>query len=133
MKVIHYHGSTGYSYGCRCEECRQGAAAKMRDYRQKRNGTAQVTPTTIQARDLLGVESPDWFAEAECRGAPQHIFYPHRGEPTEAAKAICARCPVSVECLAYALDHGEQIGVWGGASERERRAMRGPWRRGGAL
>lgn len=131
MKVIHYHGSTGYSYGCRCEECRAGAAAKMRDYRQRR--TPAPAAPTIQVRDLLGVESPDWFAEAECRGAPQHIFYPSRGEPSDRAKAICARCPVSVECLAYALDHGEQIGVWGGASEHERRSMRGPWRRREAL
>ena len=77
--------------------------------------------------DLLGVESPDWVEHAECRGAPTEVFYPERGESIAEARAICAACPVSVECLAYALDHREKLGVWGGTSERERRSLRRNW------
>jgi WhiB family redox-sensing transcriptional regulator len=42
----------------------------------------------------------------------------------EAAKAVCATCPVSAECLQWALATGQDSGVWGGTSEEERRAMR---------
>lgn len=79
--------------------------------------------------DLLGVESPDWVEHAECRGAPTEEFFPERGEDTQTAKVICAACPVSVECLAWALDHGEKHGIWGGTSERERRSLRRNWTR----
>jgi WhiB family redox-sensing transcriptional regulator len=79
--------------------------------------------------DLLGVESPDWYEHAECRGAPQDTFFPGQGEDTKPAIAICNVCPVAVECLAWALDHGEKYGIWGGTSERERRHMRKDWER----
>lgn len=44
-------------------------------------------------------------------------------EATAEAKAICARCPVQVECLEYALENREQYGVWGGTTRDERKAM----------
>jgi WhiB family redox-sensing transcriptional regulator len=31
---------------------------------------------------------------------------------------------VRLECLEYALAHGEKFGIWGGLSERERRRVR---------
>jgi WhiB family redox-sensing transcriptional regulator len=43
----------------------------------------------------------------------------------EAAKAVCAMCPVRPECLTWALATGQDAGVWGGTSEEERRVMRG--------
>jgi WhiB family redox-sensing transcriptional regulator len=42
----------------------------------------------------------------------------------EQAKSVCARCPVRAECLAYALDNGLDHGIFGGATEAERRAVR---------
>ncbi|MGW5652591.1 WhiB family transcriptional regulator [Streptomyces humi] len=39
------------------------------------------------------------------------------------AKSVCAGCPVRLECLAHALDHREEHGVWGAMTERERRAL----------
>ncbi|MGI8814195.1 MAG: WhiB family transcriptional regulator [Pseudonocardia sp.] len=39
------------------------------------------------------------------------------------AKSVCRRCPVNPECLAWALDSGQDAGVWGGMSEDERRAL----------
>ena len=38
-----------------------------------------------------------------------------------AAKAVCRRCPVQIECLTDALAQGDRFGVWGGLSPRERR------------
>lgn len=39
------------------------------------------------------------------------------------AKAVCAGCPVRTECLAQALDSRIEHGIWGGMTERERRAL----------
>lgn len=54
------------------------------------------------------------------------LFYPVSGgtAPAAAAKRICSMCPVKDQCLKFALDSGEEWGVWGGASETERRNMR---------
>jgi WhiB family redox-sensing transcriptional regulator len=42
----------------------------------------------------------------------------------EEAKAVCRRCPIRVQCLDEALARGEEFGVWGGLSEKERRALK---------
>ncbi|MFH8470345.1 WhiB family transcriptional regulator [Streptomyces sp. NPDC017991] len=42
----------------------------------------------------------------------------------EDAKAVCRRCPVMESCLQGALERGEEAGVWGGLSEKERRSLR---------
>jgi hypothetical protein len=39
------------------------------------------------------------------------------------AKAICALCPVVVDCLIDALTRREKLGIWGGASQRRRRVL----------
>lgn len=40
-----------------------------------------------------------------------------------AAKRVCARCPVTVQCLSYALSSKQAAGVWGGTCEEERDAL----------
>ncbi len=45
------------------------------------------------------------------------------GAAQQGAKEICRKCPVIAECLADALDNRIEYGVWGGMTERERRAM----------
>lgn len=68
-------------------------------------------------------DAPPWTARAFCRGADPQIF---DGEPLyeETAKAYCARCPVRVDCLEYALSGVQVVGIWGGLNEAERRAVR---------
>ena len=51
------------------------------------------------------------------------MFFPDKGESARPAKRVCAGCEVRAECLQEALDRGERFGVWGGLSERERRAL----------
>ncbi len=41
----------------------------------------------------------------------------------EQAKRLCGSCPVRVLCLAFAVEHGEAFGVWGGLNPEERRAL----------
>lgn len=66
----------------------------------------------------------DWVQHGLCRGMDTAIFFPTRGEPLDEARAVCAQCPVRAECLDYALTTFQKHGVWGGLSERERRARR---------
>lgn len=58
-----------------------------------------------------------------CRGLDASIFYPDTDEEADVAKAVCAECGVRAACLDYALARREKVGVWGGATERERRRL----------
>ena len=64
-----------------------------------------------------------WRSKGACRGLDPDIFYPASEEEAAPAKAVCAICPVQQTCLEYALSNREHDGVWGGASEKERRRM----------
>ncbi|MFJ9536151.1 WhiB family transcriptional regulator [Streptomyces sp. NPDC101225] len=71
----------------------------------------------------------DWREHAACRSEDPDLFFPIGTSgpslmQTEQAKAVCKRCPVREECLRWALDTAECVGVWGGTSELERRALR---------
>jgi WhiB family redox-sensing transcriptional regulator len=75
-----------------------------------------------------------WQDHSACRGVDPALFFPIRGETAGAAKAFCAICPVREQSLEYALINNEEVGIWGGTSERQRRRMRqdrgiGPRRR----
>ena len=64
----------------------------------------------------------DWTGEAACRSSdPDALFV--QGAAQNRAKVICAGCGVRTECLADALDNRVEFGVWGGMTERERRAL----------
>ena len=64
-----------------------------------------------------------WRQHGACRGIDPDVFFPVSDEEAEEAKAICATCPVREPCLEYALANRERDGVWGGATERERRRL----------
>jgi WhiB family redox-sensing transcriptional regulator len=64
----------------------------------------------------------DWTSAAACNTSdPDELFV--TGAAQNRAKAICLGCPVRTECLADALDNRVEFGVWGGMTERERRAL----------
>ena len=64
----------------------------------------------------------DWSNNALCHDArPDELFV--RGAAQNRAKRLCAGCPVKTECLAEALDNRVEWGVWGGMTERQRRAL----------
>ena len=71
----------------------------------------------------------DWRHRAICRDEDPELFFPvGTSGPAllqiAAAKAVCRRCPVVTECLTWALESGQDAGVWGGMSEDERRALK---------
>lgn len=70
----------------------------------------------------MAVDDRAWAAKALCRGTdPDALFV--RGAKQREAAAICRRCPVITECGAEALDNKVEFGVWGGMTERQRRAL----------
>jgi WhiB family redox-sensing transcriptional regulator len=71
----------------------------------------------------------DWRHRAACRDEDPELFFPVGTSgpaltQVAAAKAVCHRCPVASDCLAWALATGQDAGVWGGMSEEERRALK---------
>ena len=71
----------------------------------------------------------DWRSRAACLDKDPELFFPvgNTGpalQQIEDAKKICQSCTVKDQCLNWALDAGQDHGVWGGMSEDERRAMK---------
>jgi WhiB family redox-sensing transcriptional regulator len=79
----------------------------------------------VTEKDPGGTETVEtsWMAEGKCRELPPETFFPSDGVGVEIARRICADCPVKAPCLEYALYNRIEHGVWGGASERERRRI----------
>lgn len=65
-----------------------------------------------------------WMEFAACRGLDPALFYPEQGEEASVPKMVCQTCVVRPACLDHALAENEKHGVWGGASERERRRIK---------
>ncbi len=87
----------------------------------------KTTDDTAGRHDTARAAGPavmkvDWAPLGSCvRSDPDALFV--RGAAQQGAKVVCQRCPVIAECLADALDNRTEFGVWGGMTERERRAM----------
>lgn len=71
----------------------------------------------------------DWRHKALCKEEDPELFFPIGDTgparmQVEQAKNVCKRCPVTEECLRWALESGQDSGVWGGMSESERRELK---------
>jgi WhiB family transcriptional regulator, redox-sensing transcriptional regulator len=78
--------------------------------------------------ELAFVRRTSWMSRSACKRADPELFFPSAADaagPVRAreAKAVCARCQVRGDCLAYALATRQKHGVWGGTTEDERRTM----------
>jgi WhiB family redox-sensing transcriptional regulator len=74
----------------------------------------------------------EWQQEGACRDLPTEMFFhpdgergPRRRNRENAAKAVCATCPVIAACRAHALSVQEPYGIWGGLSEDDRSEILG--------
>ncbi len=83
------------------------------------------TSAALTSNILYGADSESriaWVSKALCRAAdPDELFV--RGAAQRKAAVICRHCPVMLECGADALDNRVEFGVWGGMTERQRRAL----------
>ena len=64
-----------------------------------------------------------WRELGACRGLDPGLFFPDEDEEATTAKSVCEQCAVRLVCLEHALASREKQGVWGGATERERRRI----------
>lgn len=68
------------------------------------------------------IDDVHWSAKGACsQVTPDELFV--TGAAQRDARSVCTDCPVQLQCLAEALDSRLQFGVWGGMTERERRAI----------
>lgn len=87
-------------------------------------------PAILVAGDPLDVfrillARPEWHARAACRGVGPAAFFPERGVVADEARALCAGCPVTADCLDFAMREGSALGgIWAATSQRERATMR---------
>lgn len=70
-----------------------------------------------------------WRDHALCRETDPELFFPVGTtgvalDQIDRAKEVCGECPVTNECLEFALETNQDSGIWGGLSEDERRAIR---------
>ena len=68
----------------------------------------------------------NWRMRAACIDEDPDLFFAvgasrRAGVEIEQAKSVCRRCPVRADCLSFAIETGQESGVWGGLSEHERR------------
>ncbi len=71
----------------------------------------------------------DWRDRALCKDEDPETWFPVGTTGAalaqlEEAKAVCRRCAVTCDCLEWATESNSDVGVWGGLSEDERRALK---------
>lgn len=76
----------------------------------------------------------DFFRDAACRDADTNLFFPSKGEMAkiQAARNICASCPVRRQCRDYSFDMARKAdldGIFGGLTKYERQVALGQIRR----
>jgi WhiB family redox-sensing transcriptional regulator len=87
---------------------------------------AAVMRETRGSKELLRVlvNRPVWMERAACAGMTD-LFYPEGPGPVpKAAQLVCELCPVTRECLGYAVATSQRYGTWGGMGTRQRRRVR---------
>ena len=78
---------------------------------------------TLEALAVPILSERPWSAFAACQDAKDVSFFPQNKAEEKAAATVCAICPVREDCLSHALATNERFGMWGGVSERRRRAL----------
>lgn len=92
-------------------------------------GTAEAPRAAARTINSGREPSMDWRSQAACLTVDPELFFPVGNTgPAIAqiaeAKQVCARCDVVDTCLKWALENGQDAGVWGGMSEDERRSLK---------
>jgi WhiB family redox-sensing transcriptional regulator len=121
------HNSRGDKGSEVCFPCRQA----LSEYNRQRRSNEAVTGTR---RVTYIAQREDWVADAACRGMNPSLFIPKQGDAVSArkAKAVCANCPVSDDCLEFAMrKHGNVDGglsfidgIYGSTNYLDRRRLR---------
>jgi WhiB family redox-sensing transcriptional regulator len=104
--------------------------------RGRRNAAADAEDDAVseklnenRPRHQAGQPRFNWRLSAACRDLDPDLFFPIGAAgpavtQVAEAKQICVTCPVRTPCLDWALRHYQDFGIWGGATESERQALR---------
>lgn len=71
----------------------------------------------------------EWELDALCAQTDPDLFFPSKGEHSDAARRICTTCPVQAQCLTRALNLegtsnvAYRHGIWAGTTPEERAAL----------
>ncbi len=79
---------------------------------------------------MIDLSVTPWREAAACLETETEVnFFPDREDlaAIAKAKAVCSTCPVSSDCLTWAIESNQTEGVWGGHTARERRVLRSRW------
>jgi WhiB family redox-sensing transcriptional regulator len=106
-------------------------------YHQKKDGLDAALETNVDllfpSPQPLPIDpGPEWRDHAACNGVDPDVFFPplvRDVSDTAQARAICADCPVTFDCLVYAINEGINVGVWGGMSYGSRKKKASELRR----
>ena len=71
----------------------------------------------------MTTDLPD-LPDALCAQADPEAWFPELGSTNHYAIKVCHRCPARVECLTWAIDTGQQHGIWGGTTPHQRATTR---------
>lgn len=65
-----------------------------------------------------------WMNEGACAEVDPELFFPETTFQAKAAKRICRGCDVARRCLIYSLARPQEVGIWGGTTDRQRQRLR---------
>ncbi len=85
-------------------------------------GQATRSPAQPPGSGTAGPVAAGWTRRALCTATDPDALFVTGAAQRDAAR-ICGGCPVRLECLGDALDNQIEFGIWGGMTERERRAV----------
>lgn len=64
-----------------------------------------------------------WAVFSACKDQDPNAFFPTSPEGELQAIRICQGCTVKMECLEFALETKARFGIWGGLTEKQRKAL----------
>lgn len=121
-------GQSPYPYNhlrCRGDACRAVHARRHAEARDR--ATLLAAAKALAAAFPAPVRAGNWRHSAACAQSDPDAWFPEKGGGGQAqdaeAKRVCARCPVTAECLADAMAGRELEGIWGGLTADERKAL----------
>ena len=88
-----------------------------------------IAPNPLPGQDQLNFGATPWRQFALCLGQDPDLWFPVDSDGGDKALGICSVCPVRLDCLAWAIEHNERNGIWGGVSARRRQRIRAELRR----
>ena len=115
-----------------CEHCSAGEERRIERKRHPcpSSGFMRVHPTlpdpgqeaSMSRSRRTDLPETNWAASALCADMPAEIF-DAAGDRVQTAKAACAHCPVTRQCLRWAISHEVEDEIWGARTPRERRRL----------